>query len=105
MKNVLIQQRLIDALLCEKKLTIMEEKDWRLFQMQMVSTICLYLTDDVVIHVLNEIFPTAIWTKLEEMYMAKSLTNALFFWKHFYQLRMSEGQHAEASQQLSEDPH
>ena len=30
--------------------------------------------------------------KLEEMYMMKSLTNTLFFWKQFYQLWMNEGQ-------------
>ena len=46
--------------------------------MQMVSTIHLYLADDMVIHVLDEIFFIVIWMKLEKMYMVKSLTNALF---------------------------
>ena len=47
--------------------------------MQTVSMICLYLTNDVVIYVLGEIFSMVIWSKLEEIYMTKSLTNALFF--------------------------
>ena len=45
--------------------------------MQEVSTIRLYLADDMVIYVLSETFPTAIWAKLEKLYMKKSLTNVL----------------------------
>ena len=56
-KDVLIQQELIDAFLCEEKVTTMEVKNWRRFQMQTVSTIHLYLTDEVVIHVLGESSP------------------------------------------------
>ena len=55
-KDVLIQQRLIDALLCDEKLTTMEVQDWRRLQMQAVSTIRLYLTDEVVIHMFGETF-------------------------------------------------
>ena len=91
-KDVLIQQGLIDALICNERPSTMEEKNWMRIQMQTVSTIRLYLADDVVIHVLNESSPTVLWEKLEELYMAKSLTNALFLWKQFYQLRMTEGQ-------------
>ena len=91
-KDVLIQQGLIDALICNERPSTMEEKNWTWIQMQTVSMIRLYLADDVVIHVLNESSPTVLWEKLEELYMAKSLTNALFLWKQFYQLRMTEGQ-------------
>ena len=52
----------------------------------------MYLADEVVIHVLSETSPTVLWSKLEELYMAKSLTNTLFLWRQFYQLRMTEGQ-------------
>ena len=45
--------------------------------MQMVSMIHLYLMDDVVIHVLGETSLMVMWTKLEEIYMAKSLTNTV----------------------------
>ena len=91
-KDVLIQQGLIDALLCDEKPTTMEVRDWKRLQMQAVSTIRMYLTDEVVIHVLSETSPTVLWSKLEELYMAKSLTNTLFLWRQFYQLRMIEGQ-------------
>ena len=60
--------------------------------MQAVSTIRMYLTDEVVIHILSETSPTVLWSKLEELYMVKSLTNTLFLYRQFYQLRMTEGQ-------------
>ena len=56
-KDVLIQQRLIDILLCKEKPTTMEVRDWRRPQMQAVSTNCMYLADEVVIHVLSETSP------------------------------------------------
>ena len=89
---MLIQQGLIDALLCEEISIIMEVMVWKWLQMQAVSIICLYLVDDVVIHVLDEASPTAMWSKLEELYMMKSLTNIFFLWRQFYQLQMTEGQ-------------
>ena len=59
--------------------------------MQAVSTICLYLVDEVIIHVLGESSPMMLWSKFEELYMTKSHTNTLFLWRLFYQLRMTEG--------------
>ena len=50
-KDVLIQQGLIDALLCDEKPTTMEVQDWKRLQMQAVSTIRMYLADEVVIDV------------------------------------------------------
>ena len=59
----------------------MEVQDWKRLQMQAVSTIHIYLTDEVVIHVLSETSPMVLWSKLEELYMTKSLTNILFLWR------------------------
>ena len=81
MKDVLIQQGLIDALLCEEKPTTIEVQDWRWLQMQTVSTIRMYPIDKVVIHVLSKTSSTVLWSKLEELYMTKSLTNTLFLWR------------------------
>ena len=53
-KDVLIQQGLIDALLCEEKPTTMKVRDWKWLQMQAVSTIRIYQANEVVIHVLSE---------------------------------------------------
>ena len=72
---------MIDALLCEEKSTTIEVQDWRRLLMQTVSMIRLYLTDEVVIHILGDTSLTMLWSKLEELYMAKSLTNTLFFWR------------------------
>ena len=80
-KDVLIQQGLIDTLLYEEKPTTIEVQDWRWLQMQVVSTSCLYLADEVVIHVLDETFPTVLWSKLKKLYMVKSFTNTLFLWR------------------------
>ena len=52
----------------------------------------MYLADEMVIHVLSETFLMVLWLKLEELYKAKSLTNTLFLWRQFYQLRMAKGQ-------------
>ena len=49
--------------------------------MQTVNTIRLYPADEVVIHVLGETSPMILWSKLEELYMVKSLTNTLFLWR------------------------
>ena len=53
--------------------------------------ISLYLVDEVVIHMLDETSLTVLWSKFEELNIAKSLTNTFFLWRQFYQLRMTEG--------------
>ena len=73
-KDVLILQGLIDALLYEKKPITMEVQDWRWLQIYVVSMIRLYLADEVVIHMLGKTSPIILWSKLEELYMVKSLT-------------------------------
>ena len=52
--------------------------------MQAIGMICLYLIDEVVIHVLDETFSMILRSKLEKLYMMKSLTNTLFLWRQFY---------------------
>ena len=74
-----IQQGLIDALLCDEKSTTMEVRNWKRLQMQAVSTIRMYLADEVVIHVLGKTSPTMLWSKLKELYITKSLMNIIFF--------------------------
>ena len=74
---MLIQQGLIEALIYQERPGTMEEDTGRWLQTQTVSTIRLYLTDDVAIHVLNETSPTVLWTKFKELYMGKTLTNML----------------------------
>ena len=80
-KDVLNQQGLIDALLCEEKSTTMEVQDWKQLQMLVMSMIYLYLADEVVIHMLGESFLTVLWSILKESYMTKSLIKTFFFWR------------------------
>ena len=80
-KDVLIQQGLIEALICQERPGTIEEDTWRRLQMQTVSTIRLHLADDVAIHVLNETSPIILWTKLEKLYIEKTLTNMLLLWR------------------------
>ena len=91
-KDVLIQQGLIEALIYQERPGTIKEDTWRRLQIQTVSTIRLYLVDDIAIHVLNETSAIVLWVKLEELYMGKTLTNSLLLWRQFYQLRMTEEQ-------------
>ncbi|KAK2970059.1 hypothetical protein RJ640_006532 [Escallonia rubra] len=56
-----------------------------------VSTIRLNLAPKIKYQVLTETSPTALWQKLEKIYMSKSLSNRLYLKKDLYQLQMDEG--------------
>ncbi|KAK2983908.1 hypothetical protein RJ640_020204 [Escallonia rubra] len=69
----------------------MDADDWKECEATAVSTIRLSLALEVKYSVLKETSPLAIWSKLEKIYMAKSLTNRLYLKKQLYQLRMDDG--------------
>ncbi|KAK2991376.1 hypothetical protein RJ640_023445 [Escallonia rubra] len=69
----------------------MDQDDWEELQAKAVSTIRLNLAPKVKYQVLTETSPTALWQKLEKIYMSKSLSNRLYLKKDMYQLRMDEG--------------
>ncbi|KAH0708883.1 hypothetical protein KY284_010310 [Solanum tuberosum] len=54
------------------------------------SAIRLHLTDDVVNNIIDEESACDIWTKLENLYMSKTLTNELYLKKQLYALHMGE---------------
>ena len=56
-----------------------------------VSTIQLCLSDDVKYSVIKENSPTKLWKTLEELYMAKSLTNRWVLKRQLFMLCMEEG--------------
>lgn len=68
-----------------------------------MSTICLYLANNVVIHILSETFSMMLWTKFEELYIVKFFTNTLFGSNSTMNDRRIE--HAGKSMQLLEHPH
>ena len=78
-------------ILFEKKPNDMKDLEWRKLEVQAVSTIWLCLVDEVVYHILDEVSPTAVWSKLEERYMSKLLTNQLYLKQKLYRMKMTEG--------------
>ena len=56
-----------------------------------LSTIRLFLADEVLFNITKEKTIAILWTKLESLYMTKSLTNIIFLKRQLYNLRMKEG--------------
>ena len=71
-----MQQGMVKAL--GEKPKEMSDPDWKELETKAVSTIRLCLADEVMVRVIDEESPAAVWTKLESHYMSKSLTNKLF---------------------------
>jgi hypothetical protein len=57
-----------------------------------ISTIEMYITDDVLNHVISAISAKDMWEKLEAIYLGKSLSNKLFLKKKLFKLEMKEGE-------------
>ena len=47
--------------------------------------------DEVIYNVMDEEMTTRLWSRLETLYMMKSLSNKLYLKKQLYGLRMKEG--------------
>lgn len=88
--DVLVQQGLIDALEGTKPESTTAE-DWKVMERKAVSTIRLCLSDEVKYSVIKENSPKKLWKSLEELYMAKSLTNRWVLKRQLFRLRMEEG--------------
>ena len=89
---MLIQQGLHKALGGKsKKPESMKLEDWEEMDEKAANAIKLHLTDDVVNNIIDEESVCGIWTKLENLYMSKTLTNKLYLKKQLYALHMGEG--------------
>ena len=91
-KDLLVQQGLVKALYekAKKPETIMDD-EWEELDMKVVNTIRLYLADELMYDVMDDVSSVAIWLKLESRYMSKSLTNKLNLKRKLYELKMVEG--------------
>ena len=69
----------------------MDKVDWEELQMQTAGTIRLYLSDQVMYHVMDESVPKKIWEKLENRFLSKTATTKVYLKQKFYKLRMQEG--------------
>ncbi|KAK2994543.1 hypothetical protein RJ640_012542 [Escallonia rubra] len=74
-----------------KKPEKMDADDWKECEAKAVSTIRLSLAPEVKYSVLKETSTLSMWSKLEKIYISKSLTNRLYLKKKLYQLRMDDG--------------
>ena len=92
MRDVLVQQNLHKCILGEEKLpTNWTDDEKELNDMKASSLIRLHLSNDVLQDVMEEETAYKIWSKLDRIFMEKSLPNKLHMKLKLYALRLSEG--------------
>jgi hypothetical protein len=79
MHDLLVQQGMVKAFLGKSKqpATITYE-DWDEIDARALSSIRMCLVDDVLFNIVAEKTTIGLWSKLESLYMTKSLTNTIF---------------------------
>jgi hypothetical protein len=92
MRDLLVQQGLQKALAGKsKKPTTMTEWEWEDLDVKALSTIHLCLADEVLFNIVGEDTTSGLWSKLESLYMTKSLTSRIYLKRQLYSLWMKEG--------------
>jgi hypothetical protein len=87
-----VQQGLKKALARNlKKPTAMTNEEWEDLDEKSLSTIRLCLADDVLFNIVGEDTTSGLWSKLESLYMTKSLMSRIYLKRQLYSLRMKEG--------------
>ncbi|KAF7815134.1 Retrovirus-related Pol polyprotein from transposon TNT 1-94 [Senna tora] len=86
MQSTLILQDLWQAIEDKFAGSVTEEQ-----RLMIKGAISMSVTDSVLREIAGEDTATKAWKKLEELYLAKSLTNRLYLNKRLYNLRMIEG--------------
>jgi hypothetical protein len=91
MRDLLVQQGLKKALDGRsKKSTRMTDEDWEDLDVRALNTICLYLENEVLLNIVEEMKIASLWNKLESVY-DKELVKKIFLKRQLYNLRMKEG--------------
>jgi hypothetical protein len=79
MRDLLVQQGVGKMFLGKsKKPAIILDEEWEELDVTAVSAIRLCLTDDVLFNIVLEKTIISLWTKLENLYIKKSLMNRIF---------------------------
>jgi hypothetical protein len=92
MQDLLVQQGLQKALVDKSKKTIaMTNEEWEDLDAKAFSTIRLCLVDDVLFNIVGEDTTSRLWSKLESLYMTKSLMSIIYLKRQLYSLWMKEG--------------
>jgi hypothetical protein len=92
MQDLLVQQGLQKVLAGKSKRPVtMTKWEWEDLDAKALSTICLCLADEVLFNIVGEDTTSCLWSKLESLYMTKSLTSRIYLKRQLYSLRMKEG--------------
>jgi hypothetical protein len=92
MQDLLVQQGLKKALARNlKKPTAMKNEEWEDLDENSLSIIRLCMVDDVLFNIVGEDTTSGLWSKLESLYMTKSLMRRIYLKRQLYSLRMKEG--------------
>jgi hypothetical protein len=92
MHDLLVQQGVVKAFLGKaKQPASITDEDWDEMDARALSSIRLCLADDVLFNIVTEKTAAGLWSKLESLYMMKSLTSRIFLKIQLYSLRMKEG--------------
>jgi hypothetical protein len=79
MHNLFMQQGMVKALLGKSKQpTTITDDDWDEMDARELSSIRLCLANDVLFNIVLEKTTVGLWTKLESLYMTKSLTSRIY---------------------------
>jgi hypothetical protein len=79
MHNLLVQQGLQKTLVDKtNKPTTMTNEEWEDLDAKALSTIRLCLADDVMFNIIGEDTTSGLWSKMESIYMMKSLTRRIY---------------------------
>jgi hypothetical protein len=60
--------------------------DWEDLDARALNTIWLCLVDDVLFNIVGEETTTGLWSRMESLYMMKSLTNQIYLKRKLYSL-------------------
>jgi len=66
-------------------------ENWEEMDLKTTNMIQLCLADEVMYNVMDEKMATGLWSRLDTLYMTKSLFNKLYLKKQLYGLRVKEG--------------
>lgn len=69
----------------------MKDETWEELESRCISTIRHYTADNIINNFMDEDSAPALWDKLDQLYIAKSLTNKLHMKRQLYKLKMEEG--------------
>jgi hypothetical protein len=61
-----------------KRPTGMTDEDWEDLDSRTLSTIRLCLADEVLFNIIGEETTTSLWSRMESLYMTKSLMNQIY---------------------------